>query len=281
MTLWFKVTCPDCGKDFLLPFKPRPDRPKVYCHDCRYKHLPYLGSEKTQESYESVRWGINKVILDGALRNPNSQANTMHTHQWHYERSKSKHYNEAYVSGLIGEIEGRKWLQGQGYQVYEFGMMFHGYFGGLDNNISEILRAKESMKRRRKPEYAEADRQLIEDLKQGIILMVSFLKEKFGQDYLATRRCFATVKRVTKQNKVGERYPDFIVVKDGHCSIVEVKTNHSKFYAGQVGCFEIAGSYDLASYVLMVNVAENKVTNIQLSDYKNQLSKLGINYQRV
>jgi hypothetical protein len=173
----------------------------VYCHDCRYNHPPYLGSEKTQESFESVKWGQNKAILDGALSNPNSQANNTLTHKWRYEKSKNKQYSEAYLAGIIGEIEGRKWLEKQGYQVYEFGMMFHVYFGGLDSNASEILRTYKAMKHRRKQEYAEADKQHIDDLKQGIVALVSFLKGKFGQDYLATRRLFAAINLGTKQNK--------------------------------------------------------------------------------
>lgn len=279
MRLWFKATCSDCGQELLLPFKPHS---KAYCKECRYKHPPYIGLEKYRDdskSYESVRWGENVAILDGALGNPNSQANKIDTHQYHYERSKNKHYSEAYLAGLIGEIEGRKWLQENGYQVYEFAMMFHGYFGGLDNNISEIIRTYKTMRHRRKPEYAEADKQLIVDLKQGIIALVRFLKGKFGQDYIAVRRSFIAIGQVTKQNKVGERYPDFIVTKQEHCSLVEVKANKSKFYAGQVECFELVESYGMVAKVLKVAVQANKVKDIQLSDYKRRLSHFGVNYR--
>jgi len=145
------------------------------------------------------------AILDGALRNPNSQASEKHAHQWHYERSKNKSYSKAYISGLIAELEGRKWLRENGFHVYEVAMMFHEYFGGLDSNASEIVRTYDRMRHRRKRDYAEADKQLIDDYKKGIIGLVNFLKDKFGHDYLVIRRLFLAIRRERKQNRVGER----------------------------------------------------------------------------
>ena len=215
------------------------------------------------------------AILEGALGNPNSEEG----HQYQYEKAKNKHYSEAYLAGLIGEKEGRKWLGDNGFEVYEFSMMFHIYFGGIDNNISEILRTYKSMRHRRKAENEAEDKQLIEDLKQGIIAVVCFLKVRFGQNYVTVRRLFLAIDRTTKQNKVGERYPDFIVIKQGSCSLVEAKANKSKFYAGQVECFELAESFGLMGKVLKVTVEANKAKDIELLDYKSQLSYYGVNYR--
>lgn len=105
---------------------------------------------------------------------------------------------------------------------------------------------------------------------------MSFLKDKFGQDYLGTRRLFTAIDKGTKQSKIGERYPDFVAIKHGHCSLIEVKANKSKFFAGQVECFMLAQNYGLSANVLRVIVENNKVKDIQLLDYKSQLPKLRI-----
>ena len=261
----------------MLSFRPRSGRPKVYCRECRYKHPPNLGLKKPNESkgLVSAGWRQSMAILEGALGNPNSEEG----HQYQYEKAKNKHYSEAYLAGLIGEKEGRKWLGDNGFEVYEFSMMFHIYFGGIDNNISEILRTYKSMRHRRKAENKAEDKQLIEDLKQGIIAVVGFLKVRFGQNYVTVRRLFLAIDRTTKQNKVGERYPDFIVIKQGSCSLVEAKANKSKFYAGQVECFELAESFGLMGKVLKVTVEANKAKDIELLDYKSQLSYYGVNYR--
>jgi hypothetical protein len=64
---------------------------------------------------ESVAWKIKMAALDGALNISNSQYNRG-TLSMFYESSKRKTHSEAYIAGLIGEREGRKWLKEQGYE---------------------------------------------------------------------------------------------------------------------------------------------------------------------
>ena len=81
------------------------------------------------------------ATLDGALNLPNSQSDRRYLSRY-YERGQTKAYSEAFVAGLIGEREGRKWLKEQGYEVYEFGMIEY-YF-------QEIKETSEHLKKRRK-----------------------------------------------------------------------------------------------------------------------------------
>ena len=51
----------------------------------------------------------------------------------------NKPYNQNHISGLIGEREGRKWLEEKGYEVYEF-QQINWYFTSIDANASTILK---------------------------------------------------------------------------------------------------------------------------------------------
>ncbi len=51
----------------------------------------------------------------------------------------NKPYSKKHISGLIGERDGRKWLEEKGYEVYEF-QQINWYFKGIDANASEILK---------------------------------------------------------------------------------------------------------------------------------------------
>lgn len=257
----FKGVCSECGKEFVLHFKPNSNR-HYRCHKC----WEVKNENEPVGKWESQMWTRKMGILDGALGVPNNQARKSYTYKYFYERSRKKHFSEAYIVGLIGEREARKWLEENGYQVYEFSMICHIYFGGLSDNISEIRKTHEIMRRRRKQDNIEIDKQLIDDYKQGVIAGVNFLKEMFGKDYISFRRFFAALDKIKRTVGKGERYPDFLVKKQDIYSLVEVKANKSKMLPGQIQCFTIAQRYGLATKILRVKLEESKVREIQLVD---------------
>ena len=158
-----------------------------------YEKLPDNISEHRVR--ENWGWGFHskKELLARAL-NPSNN------------RAIGKSYSKEYIAGLIGEIEGAKWLTEQGYEVYQFGFIGH-YFDLLNNTI-------ERMKKRRKKEYIENDGDYIKTLEQT-------LKGFSGEHFEAMRKFYTEVlpirseirKTVQFAYQVGGVAPDFIVKK--------------------------------------------------------------------
>jgi hypothetical protein len=215
----------------------------------------------TDDKRESVFWKMKMATLDAALGNEANQANLENfSYAWSYQKSKNIHYGEAHVSGLIGEREGRKWLNEQGYEVHEFGTIEH-YF-------RELNETSERLKRRRKQAYIEQDKTYIkkyEDKLKGIFGDKFEEMKKFYFEFLPKRRELRRAKRFADQ--VGGISPDFIVKKNDVFSIVEVKANTSKPTKHQRMCFDMAKNYGFASIVLNVTVENRLAKEIRLLPY--------------
>ena len=158
--------------------------------------------------WEGRHWKREMEILDAFLANPNAPRNFI----------KTKPYSQAYIAGLLGEREARKWLDQKGYEVFEYeGMKAH--FEMIDYNASRILKTLAIMRRRRKQEYIEQDKQLILSYKRNIVKQVSYLKEVFGENYFHARHLFIEIHRLretirhSNRRKRGSSQPDLIVKK--------------------------------------------------------------------
>jgi len=204
---------------------------------------------------ESVFWKMKMGSLDAALGIKPAQNNFNYV--WGYRRSENKHHAEAYISGLIGEREGRKWLKEQGYEVYEFGMM-EAYF-------REIKETSERLSKRRKQAYIEQDKAHIKKFedKLGGIFGGEFEKmRRFYFEFLPKRK---EIWR-TRRRSAGIS-PDFVVKKNDVFSIVEVKANTSKPTTHQRMCFDMAKSHGFNSMVLRVTVESRLATEMKLTEY--------------
>ncbi len=199
---------------------------------------------------ENWGWGFHskKELLSRAL-NPSNNS------------SIRKSYTQKHIAGLIGEIEGAKWLTEQDYEVYQFGFIGH-YFDLLNNTVAR-------MKRRRKKEYIENDRDYIKRLEQT-------LKGFFGEHFEAMRQFFTEFlpkrkelrKTVRFAEQVGGVSPDFIVKKKNEFSIIEVKANASMPTKHQRMCFEMAKRYGFKVIVLRVIVEFNVAKERSLLEHK-------------
>lgn len=228
---------------------------------------------------ESRQWKRKMAILDAALGIEATQANhDDFEYAWAYNKSKNKQYSQAYIAGLIGEKEGRKWLQENGYEVYEYeGTKAH--FESIDYYTVQIRRTSLSMKRRRKQEYKEEDKRLIATRKQGIARQVRYLKEIFGERYFHARHLFIEISKLRESIRHGKKrrgssQPDFITKKEKEFSFVEVKVNQSHLSVEQRGCFKLARKHGFNAMLLRVTVDGNVAKQITLleskikSDYK-------------
>jgi hypothetical protein len=204
------------------------------------------------------------AILDAALGSPNSQATRTHSRQLLYDRHKDKYHDIRYIEGLIGEREGRKWLEKHGYEVYEFAMV-HNYFESLDSNALEITNVFKTMRRRRKQDYIKNDLQLIVELKEGIAAQARSLKVMFGSDYIAHRRFF-----IALGDNIGQRQPDFFVKKGNLFALVEVKSNTSQLSPEQRDCFQLAERFGVKAHILKVSMESNEAKHFDLPDYKSR-----------
>lgn len=213
-----------------------------------YEKLP----DNIREQQVRENWGFGfhskKELLSRALSPSNN-------------RATGKSYSKEYIAGLIGEIEGAKWLTAQGYEVYQFGFIGH-YFDVLNKTV-------ERMKKRQKKEYIENDGNYIKTLEQT-------LKGFSGEHFEAMRQFYAEVlpirseirKTVQFAYQVGGVTPDFIVKKNNDFFIVEVKANISMPTKHQRMCFEMAKRYGFKAMVLRVTVELNVAKEIRLSEYK-------------
>lgn len=197
-------------------------------------------------------WTRKMQMLDSALTGSGRYA----------DYRGNKPYSQNHISGLIGERDGRKWLDKMGYEVYEF-QQINSYFTGIDSSASEILKVLSVMKRRRKQEYITRDKQLIAKHKQNIVRYVSYLKGLFGERYFGARHLFIEIDKLRdyichNSNRRGSRQPDFITKKGNEFAFVEVKANTSDLVVEQRGCFKLAQKYGYNAYTLKVKV-ENKI----------------------
>ena len=187
----------------------------------------------------------------------------------------TKPYSQAYIAGLIGEREAREWLEKKGYEVFEYEGM-KGHFEMIDYNASRILKTLPIMRRRRKQEYIEQDKQFILSYKRNIVKQVSYLKEVFGENYFHARHLFIEIHmlrenlRHSNRRKRGSSQPDLIVKKGKELSFVEVKANQSDLSLEQRRCFKLAKTFGFNAMLLKVTVESNVAKDIRLLDYKGR-----------
>lgn len=192
----------------------------------------------------------------------------------------NKPYSQKHISGLIGEREGRKWLEEKGYEVYEF-QQINLYFKGIDANAITILKVFETMKSRRKQGYVEQDKQTIANHKKNIIINVSYLKGFFGERYFGARHLFIEIDELRdyichNKNRRGSRQPDFIAKKESEIAFIEVKANTSDLVVEQRGCFKLAKKYGFTAYTLKVMVEGNVAKNIGLLPYDGRKESIEV-----
>lgn len=219
--------------------------------------------------WEGRHWKREMEILDAFLANPNAPRNFIN----------SKPYSQAYITGLIGEKKARKWLKENGYEVYEFDD-FMTNFECIDSYASRILKILPSMRRRRKQEYIQQDKQFIDTCKQNIVKQVNYLKETYSEKYFVLRHLFADIHKLrenirhTKKKRRGSRQPDFIVKKGNMFAFVEVKANTSNLVTEQRGCFKLAKSYGFNALTLKVTVESNVAKDIRFLDYIGRIGSI-------
>ena len=212
--------------------------------------------------WEDRHWKQEMSILDAYLANPNAPRNFINT----------KPYSQSYITGLLGERQARKWLDQKGYEVFGY-QGLKAYFDGIDGNASRILKTVAKMKRRRKQEYKDQDKQVILSYKRNIVREVSHLKEVFGDNYFQARHLFIEIHKLREElrhsnrRRRGSSQPDLIVKKEKELSFVEVKANTSDLSVEQRGCFKLAKSYGFSALTLKVTIESNVAKNIRLLEY--------------
>lgn len=231
--------------------------------------------------WENKLWMRKMAILDVVLKKESNQTMLDNfDYRWTYERSKNKQYSQRYIDGLIGEKEARSWLDANGYEVHEYeGLKAH--FDSIDHYAIQIRKTVQSMNRRRKQEYREQDKALIEKYKQSIVRQTRYLKEIFGDKYFQARHLFVEIHKLrrdisnSRRRRRGSSQPDFIVRKAQDFSFVEVKANTSHLSVEQRGCFKLAKKHGFGINMLKVRVENNIAQEIVFID-----SKLKADYQR-
>jgi Holliday junction resolvase len=218
--------------------------------------------------WEDRLWKRKMDILDASLAHPDAPRNFINP----------KPYSQAYITGLIGEREARKWLEQKGFEVFDYEGL-KGHFEMIDYNASRILKTLAIMRRRRKQEYIEQDKKLILSCKLNIIKQVHFLKELFGNNYYPARRLFIEIHRLREKlchsnRKRGSSQPDLIVKKGKEVSFVEVKANTSDLSVVQRGCFKLAKIYGFNALTLKVKVESNVAKDIRLLYYNGRIGSI-------
>jgi hypothetical protein len=172
-------------------------------------------------------------------------------------------YSSKYVTGAIGEKEGRKWLKEQGYEVCDFGRMSYFYFWELEKTVDRL-------KIKRKQKYIEEDKIRINSLEHG-------LKGIFGEKFEGMRQFFKAFyqlkEEIREEMRETRKYGilgvglDFIVKRNNDFSFVEVKANQSTLSKHQRMCFKIAKSYGFKTMVLKVKVESNIPKDFCLTEF--------------
>lgn len=230
--------------------------------------------------WESKLWMRKMAILDRVLGTESTHAiRDNFDYRWTYQRNKNKQYSQRYIDGLIGEKEGRKWLEDNSYEVHEYeGLKAH--FESIDKNASFIVKTFQSLNRRRKQEYKEQDKLLIEKYKRSIVRQVGYTKQIFGDKYFQARHLFIEIHKLredirhNRKRRRGSSQPDFITKKGEELSFVEVKANTSHLSVEQRGCFQLAKIYGFNALTLKVNVESNVAKDIRLLDYIGRVGSI-------
>ena len=170
--------------------------------------------------------------------------------------------------GSIGEKVGKKWLEKKGYKVYFFQVIM-GWFAYLRKKIIE-------MNRRRKEEYKERDRKIIQEIEE-------FLVGVFGQKYEAMKRFDEAIRQlvrkeeeerlaqgIKKRRSVGF---DFIAVKNDNIFFIDVKVNQADFRKYQKLSSVIVKEQGFQAMILRLNVEITIGNRIQFTEPENILGE--------
>lgn len=163
--------------------------------------------------------------------------------------------------GSIGEKVAKKWLKENGYKVYSYEV--------IGWKLSELRLVERRMRRRRKQEYVEKDKAILQRAEAD-------LRELFGENLEDIKKFDEAIRKLAKdeaQTRLARKYrrvgigPDFVVKKEGNVFLVEVKVNESQPKKYQKESLKIAQEYGFRTYVLRLSVGIRiEESSIQLTE---------------
>ncbi|MCW4038837.1 MAG: hypothetical protein NWF13_08910 [Candidatus Bathyarchaeota archaeon] len=146
--------------------------------------------------------------------------------------------------GSIGEKIAKQWLEEEAYRVY--------LFRGIMRIFANLQKTKLRMSRRRKEEYKENDRQIIQKTENSLINV-------FGHKYEAMKQCIIEIGELySRLRERGERRAigfDYIAVTDSEVVFIEVKVNRSEVKKYQNVTSSIVKEHGFQAMVLRLNIA--------------------------
>jgi hypothetical protein len=168
--------------------------------------------------------------------------------------------NEA---GSVGEKVGKKWLENKGYRVYFFQDIM-GMFADLHNTTL-------SMSKRRKREYKERDRKIIQEIEKSLMSVL-------GQKIELMKKIDKSIRQVAKNEKearlaqgVRKRRSfgfDYIAIKDNAIFFIDVKVNQAELGKYQRLSSKIVKEHGFNAMVLRLNVGIEIGKSIQFIEPK-------------
>ena len=163
--------------------------------------------------------------------------------------------------GSIGEKVGKKWLEKNGYKVY--------FFQDIMGVFAYLRMTTLRMNRRRKKEYKEKDRKLIQEIEESLIGV-------FGQKYKAIKKFDEAIRQLVKKEEetrlaqgIKKRRSigfDFIAKKNDNISFIDVKVNQAELRKYQKLSFKIVREHEFNAMVLRLNVEITIGNSIQLTE---------------
>jgi hypothetical protein len=170
--------------------------------------------------------------------------------------------------GSIGEKIGKIWLEKKGYKIY----FFQDIMGGLAYLRKKIIQ----MNKRRKEEYKENDRKIIQKIEE-------FLIGVFGQKYEAMKRFDEAIRQLVKKEEeerlaqgIKKRRSigfDFIALKNDNIFFIDVKVNQADFRKYQKLSSVIVKEHGFHAMILRLNVEITIGNRIQFTEPENILGE--------
>jgi Holliday junction resolvase-like predicted endonuclease len=166
--------------------------------------------------------------------------------------------------GSIGEKVGKKWLEKKGYKVY--------FFQDIMGLFAYLRMTTTRMNRRRKKEYKEKDRKIIQKIEEYLIGV-------FGQKYRAMKKFDETIRQLVKKEEetrlaqgIKKRRAigfDFIARKNDNIFFIDVKVNQAELRKYQKFSCKIVRELGFNAMVLRLNVEITIGNKIQLTKPEN------------
>jgi len=167
-------------------------------------------------------------------------------------------------TGSIGEKVGKKWLENKGYHVY--------FFQDIMGMFAHLRMTTLRMNRRRKKEYKEKDRKIIQETEEYLIGI-------FGQKYEMIKKFDEAIRQLVKNEEetrlaqgIKKRRSvgfDFMARKNNNIFFIDVKVNQAQLRKYQKLSSKIVKECGFNAMVLRLNVEITIGNSIKFAEPEN------------